>query len=321
MKPSTVSAAASTTGANVAMPILAAIGGIATFSAMDAAMKGASIALGVFTALFLRNAIGTAMALPLWMALGRRRPPLAAIRLHALRSGISVTMASLFFYGLVRMPIAEAIALSFISPIIALYFASLLLGEKIRANALMASLFGIGGVVVITAGRFGNFDLSGETLNGTLAVLASAVFYAVNLVLQRQQALMAGPYEVALFQSLFATLFLALPASFVFVAPSVFDLAIVALAAVLATAALLLLAWGYARAETQVLLPVEYTGFLWAALLGWLFFDERLTTATVAGTALIVAGCWIGARQKSGAPVGPPRDPAMVQAEFDRPAP
>ena len=64
----------------------------------------------------------------------------------------------------------------------------------------------------------------------------------------------------------------------------------------MATGALLLLSWGYARAEAQVLLPIEYTAFVWAALMGWLWFDERLTAPTLVGVALIVVGCWISAR-------------------------
>jgi S-adenosylmethionine uptake transporter len=60
-----------------------------------------------------------------------------------------------------------------------------------------------------------------------------------------------------------------------------------------------LLAWSYARAEAQVLVPIEYTAFLWAALFGWLFFAEPVGTATLAGTVLIVVGCWIGTRDPS----------------------
>ena len=71
----------------------------------------------------------------------------------------------------------------------------------------------------------------------------------------------------------------------------------VLLAAVLAPAALLVLAWGYARAEAQVLVPIEYSGFLWAALLGWLVFAEPVRPATMLGALLVVAGCWIATRR------------------------
>ncbi len=282
-------------------PLLAVMAGLGFFSAMDAAMKGASIALGVYTALLLRNALGTLLAFPIW-ALGRpSRPTLRRLRLHAFRAAVSTFMAGLFFYGLVRVPMAEAIAISFISPILAQFLAALLLGEVIRPQALLASLLAVVGVVVIAGGSLGDFGglgTSPETLKGFAAVLGSAMFYAFNLVLQRKQATQAGPGEITLFQNLFCTLFVALPAPWLFTHPGSASWALVAAAAGLATLAHLLLSWGYARAETQVLAPVEYTAFVWAAVLGWLFFRENLASATLGGALLIVAGCWIGTRNK-----------------------
>jgi S-adenosylmethionine uptake transporter len=69
-------------------------------------------------------------------------------------------------------------------------------------------------------------------------------------------------------------------------------------AAGLATVSVLMLSWAYARAEAQVLIPVEYTAFVWAAIFGWLFFAEPVTVWTIAGTALIVAGSLVAARVK-----------------------
>src|SRR3546814_20702658 len=61
---------------------------------------------------------------------------------------------------------------------------------------------------------------------------------------------------------------------------------------------LMLLSWAYARAEAQMLIPLEYTAFIWASIMGWLVFREPLTPTTLAGAALIVAGCLIGAGRK-----------------------
>ena len=59
-----------------------------------------------------------------------------------------------------------------------------------------------------------------------------------------------------------------------------------------------MLSWAYARAEARVLIPVEYSAFIWAALLGWVMFAEAVTLATLVGTALIVVGCLVAARQQ-----------------------
>jgi len=289
------------------MPLIVAATGIALFSLMDAALKSASLAVGVYTALLLRCAVGAAVMLPVWLARGGTLPRGRTLRLHALRSSVVACMAPLFFWGLVRMPMAEAMALSFIAPLIALYLASILLHERIHPSAVVASLFGLAGVIVIALGRFGEEDEAHTSLAGVVAVLASAVFYAWNLVLQRQQALVAGPADIALFQSLFVGLLFLPWAPWLFVRPDSGASIDIALGGMLSIGSLMLLSWGYARAEAQALIPVEYTGFLWAALFGWIWFAEPLTPATLAGAALIIGGNWIAARKPAvPARSGPP---------------
>lgn len=279
------------------LPVAVAAAGIAFFSVMDAAMKSASLQAGVYVALLARSLIGAALMLPLWLIFARGRTSRQALRLHALRSAVVSGMALLFFWGLTRLPMAEAMALSFIAPLIALYLAAVMLGEKIRSAAVFGSVFGLLGVAVIAAARARNGDAGLDSLDGVAAVLASAVLYAWNLILQRRQALVARPVEVALFQNLFVGLYLATAAPWLASWPAEGALRASALAAVLAAISLMLLSWAYARAEAQRLVPVEYTGFVWAALFGWLWFDEAVTVATLAGTALILAGCWIAARR------------------------
>ncbi|WP_310533924.1 DMT family transporter, partial [Novosphingobium sp.] len=234
--------------------------------------------------------------LPLWKLGGGAWPERAALKLHALRGAISAVMAVTFFWALIRLPLAEAIALSFIAPLIALYLAAVLLGERIERRAIVGSLLGFGGVIVIGAGRLGAGGFSHDAVWGIGAVLVSAVLYAFNLIFQRKQAQLAGPQEVALFQMGFSGLFLTLAAPFLLILPGIQSTYAIAGSAALAAVSLMLLSWGYGRAEAQVLLPIEYTAFIWAALIGWLMFGEAVTLATLGGVALIVLGCWIAAR-------------------------
>ena len=195
-----------------ALPFLAVIAGIMTFSLMDALMKGASIAVGAYSAMLVRSVFGVLLMAPLWRGTGGTWPALSALKLHALRGAISAVMATTFFYSLVRLPLAEAIALSFIAPLIALYLAAVMLKEQVGRGAVLASLFGFAGVLVIAGGRIGTTTYTPEIGWGIAAVLLSAVLYAVNLILQRKQAQIASPQEVALFQMGFSGLFLLLAA-------------------------------------------------------------------------------------------------------------
>src|SRR5579863_1483156 len=137
------------------MPLAAALAGIALFAVMDATMKRASLASDVYDAMLFRSLIGTTLLLPFWRSFGGRCPAPQVLRLHARRSMVVAAMALLWFWGLVRLPLAEAIAMSFIAPLIALYLAAALLREQIGRWAIAGSLLGLAGVVVISAGHLG----------------------------------------------------------------------------------------------------------------------------------------------------------------------
>jgi S-adenosylmethionine uptake transporter len=275
--------------------------GIALYSLMDAVMKGLSLALGAYVALFWRLVVGLVMAGGLYLA---RRPVLPAqrvIRVHFARSVVVAVMALAFFWGIARTPLAEAIALTFIAPLIALGLAALFLKERIGARSVLGSLLGLAGVAVILAGRLGA-PHGPEAVWGMAAVVTSAVFYAVNLVIARHQAQLAEPLEIAAFQNLFVLALLALAAPWWLTLPPPGQWPAIGLAAALAIVSLLLLSWAYARAEAQALLSVEYTAFAWASLTGWWFFGEALTVVTILGTALIVVGCLMAARTTAHSP-------------------
>ena len=276
--------------------------GVALFSIMDATMKGLSLAIGVYNALLWRSVAGTVMGLGGVAAMRHRWPHPAVLRIHILRGVVVSFMAYFFFWALVRLPLAEAIGLSFIAPLIALYLAALLLKERIGRGAIIASLLGLAGVAVILSARLrGDYDA--DALWGAGAVLISAVLFAWNLVLQRQQAQVASPLEVAFFQQLAMLGMFLLGAPVLAVLPRIGHVPHVVAAAALAFASLMCMSWAYARAEAQRLIPVEYTAFIWAAIMGWLAFGEQVTAATLGGTLLIVTGCLIAARSGPEAPL------------------
>ena len=280
------------------LPLLATFAAVGLLSFMDALMKSASLAGGVYTAAFLRSSIAAALIVPVWLGGGGRWPEWAVLRLHLLRGVVATFMALLFFYALTELPLAETIAISFVAPLVALWLAAWLLSERIERQAIGAAVLGMVGTLVIVGGRIGRERMDEGAWLGLLAIIASALLYAWNLVLQRQQAQVARPAEVASFHSGVATVILALGLPRLWQTPTMPVLSQAGASALLTVAGSLLFAWAYARAEAQRLVPIEYSGFLWAVLFGWLFFREAVTPATLTGTALIVGGCWIAARRR-----------------------
>jgi S-adenosylmethionine uptake transporter len=271
--------------------------GIAAFSAMDAVMKGLVLAIGTYVTLFWRSVAGTLLAGG-FFALKPRWPDRATMGIHVMRGILSSVMAVLFFWGLARVPIAQAIALAFIAPLLALYLAAAMLKEEIGQRTMGASLIAFGGVLVIFIGQ-ARADVDHEAIMGSLSVVASACCYALNIILMRRQAMAAGPVEVGFFQNLFMAtgLALAIPLMGRPGLPPMEQAPMILLAAALATISLWLLTWAYARAQASYLAATEYTSFLWGGLFGWLFFNEAVSLFTLSGAMLIVAGCILAARR------------------------
>lgn len=279
------------------IPFIVAAAGIGTFSLMDAAMKDLALSIGAYNAVMWRNSLGALFMGVLFVGTRQKWPPVHLLKMHLWRSIVVAVMAVSFFWSLTKLPLAEAIGLSFIAPVIALYLAAVMLKETISKEAIWASLAGLGGVAIIMAGRLsGHYTM--DHVWGAAAILFSAVVFAYNLILARRQAQVSGPIEIAFFQNLFVALTLGLFAPWFLQPIGMSDAPMVGSSAALAIISLLLLSWAYARAEAQILIPVEYTAFVWAALFGWLFFAEPVTVPVLLGTVLIVSGSLIAARAK-----------------------
>ena len=276
-------------------PFLAALAGVAMLSLMDAFMKGASLSVGAYSAAWLRAVLATAIALPLWLVRRPTWPDRETLKLHLLRGVCSAFMGLTFFFALTKLPIAETIAISFVAPLIALYLAAIMLGEKIPRRAVVASLVSFVGTLVIVGARLGQGRMDAEAAIGFVAILVSTILYALNFIIIRQQSQRAGPLEVAAFHGAVSAIILGLAAPWFFVAPPAEIQPGLLAAAVLTVGGAIAIAWAYARAEAQALLPVEYSGFCWAAVFGWLFFGEGVSAGTLGGVAMIVIGTWIAA--------------------------
>jgi S-adenosylmethionine uptake transporter len=281
---------------------LAALGAVAVLSIMDAVMKHLVLAIGIIAVSVWRAFANFIVAAALYLPRGMAAPDRATFRIHVLRSVVVTVMAFLFFWGIGRVPLAQAIALTFIAPLIAMLLAVPLLGETLGKSSIAGSLAAFGGVMVIVVGQ-GRTASGDAVLLGTAAIMGSAICYAVNIILMRRQALAAGPLEINFFQSLCVLVLwsVAMPLIGAPDWPGI-EWRWVAVACLLSTAGTLLFAWAYARGEASYLAATEYSAFLWASALGWMVFRERLSLYTLAGAVLIIGGCLVASRRKFAAP-------------------
>src|SRR3569623_3347622 len=136
-----------------ALVFAAAVAGIAIFSSMDAVMKGLVLQLGAIDTLFWRTLAGVEQTGAIYLPRRKGWPTRPAMRVHVIRGAVSAVMAVTFFWGLARVPMAQAIALAFIAPLLALFGAAFLLKESIPRRAIVASLFAFAGVGEIMLGQ------------------------------------------------------------------------------------------------------------------------------------------------------------------------
>lgn len=285
-----------------AAPLLLALAGTAVLTGMDALVKFLSASFPTFQIVLLRYAM-----MVLWMlgpiALMRPGWPLRArLPAHAGRAALNVLTAGTFFYALGRLPLAEVFALSFTSPIFIAMFGALLLGERLRWRVVVAIAAGFAGMLVIVAAGAGSSAGGPAEPLAIAAALAAPVTYALGIVLLRAQTAHEPPMVIVFVQGVLVLLFVAPIAAIDLRPPQGTDWLAFALVGLFGAVGHLAFAHALARTTAARFSVAEYTGLLWAALFGYVFFAEVPTLNVWVGAALIVAGCLLVLRQRAPAP-------------------
>lgn len=282
-------------------PLLVGAAGIAFLSAMDAVIKHQSVAHAVPLVLCLNYWARLPFAAVHWRLRGARPVTRDMWRYHAVRA-VTVTVAATFFFiGVARLPLAEAVTLSFVAPLIIPFVAWALLGQRPRRSSLVAAAVGFAGVLVAVVGADGDAVAAPGRTWGIVATLGGASAFALSLVLLSGRAAADGPARVNLLGSLLPAGFLT-PVALIGgggLAPSEWPWSLIGGA--FGAVGMALYATAYARAQAQQLAPLEYSALLWAAILGFAFFGEIPHPSLAAGAALIVAAGFLAARDEKAA--------------------
>jgi S-adenosylmethionine uptake transporter len=261
--------------------------GIGALCLMDVVVKYLATSNDVQVITLARYVTGTILALGVWQAQGRPRITRAMLPVHLLRGFMIAVMALSFYYSLTHLPLAEAITLSFIAPLLVPPLASLVLGERMQQRYLAAGALGFAGVLVTVQGAP---DFSGDRLLALGAVLLSAVLYAGSSVLLRARAASDGSTIITLMGAAVPMLVLS-PAAIGAPVPDFATLGWFVLLGLLGNVGMQLLSRAYARIEAQALAVMEFTALPWAALFGWMVFSEPVRPQVWAGAAIILAAC------------------------------
>jgi S-adenosylmethionine uptake transporter len=271
------------------MPILAAAVAAAAFVSMDASVKSLSPRYGAVQVTFFRFASGLVFAAAIWAVVRSPLPQGRQWRLHLLRSALLMVTLTSYFYALSVLPLAQAVAIGYTAPIFISLLAMWLLGERPSRWIWAALTLGLAGTAVALWPELQRSAT--PQLLGLAAAGFSAVTFAGVMVLSRLQAQRDALWTIVLIQNLLPTLALAGPAGATWQPLHLPDVPTIALVGALATVGLLAVTWAFQHLEASTAAPVEYTGLVWAGLLGYVLFGEVPTAYTLASAGLIVLGC------------------------------
>lgn len=273
-----------------AWPLALAALGVAVMSGMDAVIKAAAADAHVLAITLGRYAFAAVFAGVIWARAGQPSVTAEMWRAHAVRGVFIALSATSFFYSISVLPLAEAITLGFIAPLLIPPVARVLIGERMRATNVIAALIGFGGVIVAVQGAPPMSEAPQRAL-GVAAALFAAVTYAVSMTLMRARAQRDGAPIVNLMAAIVPGLIVATPALIFAPPPPAHSYALFALIGLCGATGMYLFARAYAAAEAQSLAPVQYTELIWAGAFGYLFFNETPRPHVIAGAAVIVAAC------------------------------
>jgi drug/metabolite transporter (DMT)-like permease len=265
---------------------------VALFSAMDALSKILAATYDPVEVVWGRYLAILAMLAPLVLrdprALLAARPGLQLVR------GVTVLGAALLFIaGLARLPIADATAIGFASPLLVTALSIPLLGERVGPRRWAAVCAGFAGVLIVV--RPG----SGAMGWAALLPLLSAVCWGFSLVVTRHMRGGDKPLTTLLYSTVIGFVASSAALPLVWQPPSAEAWALMVVMGMLSAAGQYLLIAGLARGDASLLAPFSYSQMIWSTLTGFLIFGTVPTAWTWCGAAIIVAsGVYIAHRER-----------------------
>lgn len=292
---------------------LCAVGAASFFSLNDTAVKFLSGGYPLHQVILFRSLVALTISLLIFIPLGGGLALLRTrnIGAHLFRGVLIVGSNMTFFLALAAMPIANATAIFFVSPLVIALFSILFLGERVGPRRWAAIATGFVGVVIMI--RPGTDAFTPVALLPMLAACGYAGMHMMTRKLGRSE----GPVTMAFYIQITFLLFsLGFGIAFgdgrfdtgshaslsfllrAWVWPEFGDLGVFALAGMGTAFGGLMISQAYRLCEAALVAPIEYTAMPMAILLGVLVFGEWPDATAWVGIALILgAGCYMIMRE------------------------
>lgn len=253
------------------------------FALMAVAIRLASQSLHTFEVAFFRNFFGLVATLPLLYRHGPQLLRTQHLPRYLVRCLIGVIGMFCGFWAIGHLPLAQAVSLSYSSPIFVVVAAALFLGERVHARRWTAVAVGFVGVLVIT--RPGSADFS----PGMLVAVFSALMTGLVSIQIKQLSALEPADRIVFYTTLIWVPMSLLPALWVWRWPEGITWLWVVAAGLLGTGGHMLWTRALKLGDVSALTPISFMQLPVVATAGWLLFGEHVDRYTVLGTLVILA--------------------------------
>lgn len=259
------------------------LGSTVFFGLMAVAIKLASQSLHTFEIAFFRNFFGLVAALPLLLRHGPGLLKTTQLPRYVFRCLIGVVSMMAGFWAIGHLPLAQAVALSYSTPIFVTIAAVIFLHEQVRARRWTAVALGFVGVVIIVRPGTDSFTM------GTLVALAAAVLSGIVSVQIKLLSKVEPADRIVFLTTLLWVPMSLLPALMVWEWPRGIVWLWVIAAGFLGTGGHMLWTRALKLGDVSALTPISFMQLPIVAVAGWLLFQEPLDRWTAVGAGVIFA--------------------------------
>jgi drug/metabolite transporter (DMT)-like permease len=259
------------------------LGSTMLFGLMTIAIRLASETLHTFEIAFFRNFFGLIAALPLLLRHGPGLLKTTQWPRYLFRCAIGVVSMLCGFWAIGHLPLAQAVALSYSTPIFVTIAAVVFLHEQVRARRWAAVALGFVGVMIIVRPGTAGFSA------GTLVALAAAVLSGIVSIQIKQLSKVEPADRIVLLTTLLWVPMSLLPALTVWEWPRGIAWVWVIAAGFLGTGGHMLWTRALKLGDVSALTPISFMQLPIVAVAGWLLFQERLDRWTAIGAGVIFA--------------------------------
>ncbi|WP_371168627.1 DMT family transporter [Aliiroseovarius sp. 2305UL8-7] len=253
------------------------------FVALNALVKYVGQTLPSSQAGFLRYLLGLVFVLPAFGQVSRARFVPRIWGLFAVRGVVHTGAVLCWFYAMTQITVAEVVAMNYLTPIYVMLGAAIFLGERFSSRRMAAVVFAFAGVLIIL--RPGVRELQ----NGHLAMVFAAIFLGISYLIAKRLATETTAAVVVSIMSITVTIGLLPVAMWVWVPPTLSELAWLLLVAFFATLGHYSMSRAFAEAPVSVTQPVTFLQIIWAATMGAVLFAEPVDIWVVLGAGIIMA--------------------------------